>query len=81
MSRPFKSELVIDEKISENSLKGYHVGFDQNEFRLTPLVDIIRSVIPEFALGYHEGKNIPLTDMVEKLKEAAQTVYLTDKYY
>ena len=80
MSRPFRSEIVIEEKVSDNSLKGYHVGFEAGEFRLTPLVEVIRRVIPEFALGYYEGVNIPLTEMVEKLKEAAQTVYLSDKY-
>ena len=80
MVRPFNSDLVIDEKISEPLLKAYHVGFDQKKFRLIPLVDVIRNVIPEFSLGYHCGKNIPLTSMVEKLKEAAELVFLTDKY-
>ena len=80
MTRPFKSETVIHEQISIDGLRAYHIGFDQNEFRLQPLVDIIRSVIPEFALGYHAGKSIPLNEIVERLKEAAETVYLTDKY-
>ena len=80
MSRPFKSELVLEEKISDSSLRAYHVGFDQSQFRLDPLVDVIRRVIPEFSLGYHDGRSIPLTMMVEKLKEAAETVFLTDKY-
>jgi hypothetical protein len=80
MGRPFKSELIIDEKISDASLKAYHVGFDQNKFRLQPLVDVIRKVIPEFSLGYHRGENIALTEIVDRLKEAAETVYLTDKY-
>lgn len=80
MSRPFKSELVISEKNYESGLFGFHIGFDQKEFRLTPLVDIIRSVIPEFALGYHEGKDIPLTEIVNKLREAANVVYNTEKY-
>ena len=80
MERPFKSELVIEEKISQPLLKAYHIGFDNNEFRLQPLVDIIRKVIPEFSLGYHCGTNIPLTEIVERLKEAAETVYMTDKY-
>ncbi len=80
MTRPFKSENVLTEQISENGLKAYHVGFDQNQFRLQPLVDIIRNVIPEFSLGYHSGMSIPLTEMVERLKEASETVYLTDKY-
>lgn len=80
MPRPFKSELVIEERINEATFRAYHVGFDENKFRLQPLVDIIRNVIPEFALGYHDGVQIPLTDLVERLKEAAETVYLTDKY-
>ncbi len=80
MARPFNSELVIEERISFASLKAYHVGFDQNKFRLQHLVDVIRNVIPEFALGYHRGQHIPLTEIVERLKEAAETVYLTDKY-
>lgn len=80
MARPFNSELVLEERISESTLRGYHVGFEQNIFRLQPLVDIIRNVIPEFALGYYNGQNVPLTDLVERLKEAATTVYTTDKY-
>jgi hypothetical protein len=80
VGRPFGSELVIHEQISRYDLKAYHIGFDRRQFRLLPLVDIIRTVIPEFALGYHCGSNIPLTSMVEKLKEAADTVYQTDKY-
>ena len=80
MPRPFKSELVLREQISEATLRAYHVGFDQNKFRLQPLVNIIRKVIPEFALGVYEGEALLLTEMVDKLKEAADTVYLTDKY-
>lgn len=80
MSRPFKSDLVINEHISDIGIRAYHVGFDKNKFRFEPLVDIIRNVIPEFSLGYHCGESIPLTEIVERLKEAAETVYLTEKY-
>lgn len=79
-TRPFKSELVLEEKISEVSLRAYHVGFEENRFRLQPLVDVICQVIPEFALGYHEGASIPATEVIDKLREAAKTVYDTDKY-
>lgn len=79
MPRPFKSDLVISENIGKPLLKAYHVGFDRNAFRLQPLVDIIRSVIPEFSLGYHNGTAIPLTEIILRLKEAADTVYQTDK--
>jgi len=78
--RPFKSDLVIQEAIGNTTLKAYYIGFDRQQFRLQPLVDVIRSVIPEFSLGYHCGDHIPLTEIVERLKEAAETVYLTEKY-
>jgi hypothetical protein len=80
MARPFNSDLVLEERISDSTLRAYHVGFDQNKFRLLPLVETIRSVIPEYALGYHNGNNIPLTEIVERLQDAAKTVYTTDKY-
>ncbi len=80
MARPFNSELVLDERICETTLKAFHVGFDQNKFRLLPLVETIRSVIPEYALGYHQGNNIPLTEIVDRLQDASKTVYTTDKY-
>jgi hypothetical protein len=70
----------LDERICDSTLRAYHVGFDQNKFRLLPLVDTIRSVIPEYALGYHQGNNIPFTEMVDRLQDAAKTVYTTDKY-
>lgn len=80
MARPFNSDLVLEERISDSTLRAYHVGFDQNKFRLLPLVETIRSVIPEYALGYHQGNNIPYTEIVDRLQDAAKTVYTTDKY-
>jgi len=77
---PFHSDLVLQEKISDATFKAYYVGYDRNAFRLQPLVDVIRSVIPEFALGYYGGRQIPITELIDRLKEAADTVYLTDKY-
>ena len=80
MTRPFESDLVLSEQISEANLRVYHVGFESNNFRLTPLVEVIRKVIPEFAFGYHHGMNISYTEVIERIVEAANTVYLTDKY-
>ena len=80
MPRPFQSELIIREHISEATLRTYHVGFDQNRFRLQPLVDVIRRVIPEFALGIYGGTSVHINMMIDKVLEAAQTVYETDKY-
>lgn len=80
MARPFKSEKVIEEKISDATLKAYHIGFDANKFRLKPLVEVICRVIPEFAFGYHEGVSVPHTEMYEKFQEAAEIIYQTDKF-
>lgn len=78
--RPFKSDLILEEKISEATLRGYYVGFDQNKFRLEPLVNVISDVITEFALGLHSGTSVLITEMRAKLKEAAELVFTTDKY-
>ena len=80
MSRPFASEGVIEERHRDEQLRGYHVGFDGGRFRLAPLVDVIRRAIPAYALGWHHGRTIPLNQMVDRLAEAAKTVYTTEKY-
>ena len=77
---PFQSNLVLEEKISEATLRAYNVGFDQNQFRLQPLVDVIAEVIPEYSLGYHAGMAIPINELRRRLKEAAIRVYTTDDY-
>jgi hypothetical protein len=80
MPRPFKSEKVIEEKISDSSLRAYHIGFESDKFRLKPLVDVICRVIPEFSFGYHEGVSVPHIEMYEKMQEAAELIYQTDKF-
>jgi HamA len=79
-NRPFQSDLVLEEKIGEATLRAYNVGFDQNKFRLQPLVDVIAEVIPEFALGYHGGVLIPLNELRRRLKDASLRVFTTDDY-
>jgi hypothetical protein len=77
--KPFRSELVIQEAISEAELRAYSVGFDQNKFRLQPLVDVICRVIPEYAFGVLDPATAS-SDWVDKLREAAKSVYTTNKY-
>lgn len=79
-SPPFKSHLVLTERISDATMRAYCAGFEENKFRLGPLVDVIVRVIPEFALGYYEGVSIPITDIVPLMKKAARRVYTTDNY-
>ena len=79
-SKPFESDLVMKEQISEATLRCYNVGFDENKFRLEPLVNVIAEVIAEFAFGPHIGKSVPMTKLRQRLKQAAEKVYTTDKY-
>ena len=78
--RPFHSELVFKEQISEATLRAYNVGFDQNKFRLDPVLDTLMSVILEFAFGYHEGVYVPVADALSKTREAARRIYTTSNY-
>ena len=80
MKRPFGSELVLTEYIGQATLRAYHIGFDQGRFRMNELADVIRRVIPEFALGYYVGTSIPITDIVDRVQEAARAVYTTEKF-
>jgi hypothetical protein len=80
-AKPFNSHLVLEEVIGDATLRAYSAGFEQNVFRLQPLVSLLCDVIPEFALGYHAGTAIPLPELRRRLKEAATRVYTTDKYH
>lgn len=85
MNAPFKSNLVIEEKINNSSLKAYLVGYDINdygisEYRVDPLVKIIMSAIHEFAYGYHEGMNTDNTESLDKIIDAANSIYKIDSF-
>ena len=80
ITRPFESHLVLEEQISEATLRAFNVGFDQNKFRLEPLVELVMKALCEFALGHHVGTHIPITQIRQRLKQAAELVFTTDKY-
>ncbi len=84
-STPFGSEKVITQSISEADLKTYFVGFDIDDnskryYRLNSLIELLPNVIPEFALGHHEGVTVDITDFVTKLREAAQSIYKIEEF-
>jgi len=77
---PFSSEKVITQHISEADLKTYFVGFDINDsnerfYRWDHLIDILQSVIPEFAFGFHDGTDTDNTKLTKTLREAAKSIY------
>lgn len=80
MATPFGSELILVEKIADTTLRAFCVGFDQKRFRLSELAEVISNAIPEFALGPHVDGEPGMNQMVDRLREAARRIYLTDKY-
>lgn len=78
--RPFNVHLVLEERIHEAKLRAYDAGFEQNRFRLKPLVNVILDVVPEYVMGYHAGATVPVEEIRRLLREAAKRVYTTDKY-
>jgi len=77
---PFGSEKVIIQHISDADFKTYFIGFDIDDkkvryYRLENLVNLLEKVIPEFAFGYHEGETVSLTQITDKLRDAAKSIY------
>ncbi|MGD0160180.1 MAG: DUF1837 domain-containing protein [Candidatus Bathyarchaeia archaeon] len=76
----FGAAKVITEKISDAHFKTYFVGFDSNNdgkkyYRLDELITLLTNVIPEFAFEYYCDEKITSINMVEKLREAAKSIY------
>jgi len=74
---PFGANRVIIEPISEASLKTYFVGFDSDKgvryYRWEQLVNLLQSVIPEFAFAHHVAIN--KLNAVDRVREAARSIY------
>jgi len=85
MKSVFGSENVVIQKISEPALKSYLVGFDiddkgQKNYRWRNLVNLLQDALTEFAFGYHEGKDIPISQSTKLVCEAANAVYKIDEF-
>ncbi|CAM0556680.1 hypothetical protein EHLJMEHL_01768 [Vreelandella titanicae] len=82
---PFGSKSVIESKISEDQLKSFLVGFDLDDdgvskYRWSQLVTKITNVIHEFSFGFHEGTTTENTQTLEKIIEAANSIYKIDEF-
>ncbi|MCO5102284.1 MAG: DUF1837 domain-containing protein [Burkholderiaceae bacterium] len=62
------------------TLRGVCAGFESGKWRSEQLSRYLMEWLPEFCLSHSERKSISDTNMVRQLREAAQTVYDTDKY-
>ncbi|CZF79399.1 hypothetical protein GCE9029_01438 [Grimontia celer] len=82
---PFGSRCVIEEKISDSTVRAYLVGFDlkddgSSQYRWKEFVQRVLSVIHEFSFGYHEGTSTSNTETLDKVVEAANAIYKIDEF-
>jgi hypothetical protein len=85
MATPFNSERIISQHINEREFSTFLVGFDikddgTKEYRLNPLVKKLTQVIHEFAFGFHEDVHTDNTETLQKLTDAAKSIYKIDAF-
>src|SRR4051794_5347603 len=61
-------------------LTGVCAGFEEEAWRSEHLADHLLEWLPEFALNDREYTSLRGANAVRRLKEAARTVYTSDKY-
>jgi hypothetical protein len=84
-SRIFDTKNVILTQISEDDLESFLVDFDfaetgQPEYMLEGLTKAIINTIPEYVFAYHSDSEIPLTETIERVRQAAKSIYKIEEY-
>lgn len=80
MTRFFDKRNIILAKIQESDLNSFliNMDIDDNGNPIYPLDEFTRAVlntVPEYVFAQYEGPGIPQTDVVDKLREAARSIY------
>lgn len=80
MMRVFDKKNIILAKIQESDLNSFliNMDIDDNGNPIYPLDELTRAIIntvPEYVFAQYEGAGIPHTDAVDKLREAAKSIY------
>lgn len=79
-SRIFDKKNIIVSKVNEDDLNSFLVDMDigddgQPYYPINELASCIINTIPEYVFAQYENPEIPQTDTVEKLREAARSIY------
>lgn len=79
----FGANKVIKEHIHNVDLCTYFVGFDlndsgNNEYRIDSLIQLLVSVIPEYAFGYKD--DLKSTMLISYISDAARAIYTIDEF-
>lgn len=83
--KKFDKNNLIVAKVDENDLMSFLVKMDIDDsgnpmFPLEDLSKEIVNVIPEYVFADHIDHSIPLTDVMERLREAASAIYKIRDY-
>lgn len=84
-TRTFDTKNVILTRISEDDLQSFLVDSDIDEnnntiFRFPELVEAIIKTVPEYVFAEYCSSPISMTNAVERLKEAAKSIYKIKEY-
>ena len=79
-NRIFDKKNIIVSKVNEDDLNSFLVDMDigddgQPYYPIDELASCIINTIPEYVFAHYENPKIPQTDAVEKLREAARSIY------
>lgn len=73
-------DLVIHESDREPGLTGACAGYEGTKFRNEDLANYLFEWLPDFALKYSELEEFNSGTAMKMVRQAAKTVYTTDKY-
>ena len=80
MTRFFDQKNIILAQVEEKDLNSFLVSFDIDDegnllYQLDKFTEAIINVIPEYVFASYEDPNIPQHQVIEKLREAAKSIY------
>lgn len=78
--RTFDKKNIIISKIQEEDLNSFLIDLDIDDngvplYQLDEFTQAVINTIPEYVFAQYENPDIPQTDVVEKLREAAKSIY------
>ena len=79
-NRIFDKKNIIVSKVNEDDLNSFLVDMDSGDdgqpyYPIDEWASCIINTIPEYVFAHYENPKIPQTDAVEKLREAARSIY------
>lgn len=75
-----QKDIIVHDITSSPGLSGLNVGYEETKWRYDEFSEYLIEWLPEFALNYTNLTQINHANSRRFLKQAAKTVYQTDKY-